>query len=55
MNAWVGSLRATVSPDIGLDLGTANTVVYERGAGVIVSEPSKLKMAPPRARPPHRA
>ena len=40
MNAWVGSLRATVSPDIGLDLGTANTVVYERGAGVIVSEPS---------------
>jgi len=37
---WVGSLRATVSPDIGLDLGTANTVVYERGAGVIVSEPS---------------
>jgi rod shape-determining protein MreB len=34
------TLRATVSPDIGLDLGTANTVVYERGAGVIVSEPS---------------
>jgi len=34
------SLRATLSPDIGLDLGTANTVVYERGAGVIVSEPS---------------
>ena len=38
--SWAGSLRATVSPDIGLDLGTANTVVYERGAGVIVSEPS---------------
>ena len=34
------SVRATISPDIGLDLGTANTVVYERGAGVIVSEPS---------------
>jgi rod shape-determining protein MreB len=34
------SVRSTVSPDIGLDLGTANTVVYERGAGVIVSEPS---------------
>jgi rod shape-determining protein MreB len=34
------SLRSTISPDIGLDLGTANTVVYERGAGVIVSEPS---------------
>jgi rod shape-determining protein MreB len=36
----VGTLRSTISPDIGLDLGTANTVVYERGAGVIVSEPS---------------
>ena len=36
----LGSLRSTVSPDIGLDLGTANTVVYERGAGVLVSEPS---------------
>jgi rod shape-determining protein MreB len=34
------SLRTTFSPDIGLDLGTANTVVYERGSGVIVSEPS---------------
>jgi len=36
----LSSVRATISPDIGLDLGTANTVVYERGAGVIVSEPS---------------
>ncbi|MBV9103682.1 MAG: rod shape-determining protein [Candidatus Eremiobacteraeota bacterium] len=36
----LGSLRASISPDIGLDLGTANSVVYERGAGVIVSEPS---------------
>lgn len=40
MNGLLGSVRSTVSPDIGLDLGTANTVVYERGAGVIVSEPS---------------
>ena len=38
---FIGSMRATLSgPDIGLDLGTANTVAYERGAGVIVSEPS---------------
>jgi rod shape-determining protein MreB len=36
----LGSLRSTVSPDIGLDLGTANTVVYERGAGILISEPS---------------
>ena len=40
MSTFVGSVRSTVSPDLGLDLGTANTVVYERGAGVVVSEPS---------------
>jgi rod shape-determining protein MreB len=36
----IGSVRSTLSPDLGLDLGTSNTVVYERGAGVLVSEPS---------------
>ncbi len=36
----LGSVRSTVSPDIGLDIGTTNTVVYERGAGVLISEPS---------------
>jgi len=36
----IGSLRSTFSPDLGIDLGTANTVVYEYGNGVIVSEPS---------------
>jgi rod shape-determining protein MreB len=40
LSPFVETIRATVSPDIGLDLGTANTVVYERGAGVIISEPS---------------
>ena len=40
MSRLAASVRATISPDLGLDLGTANTVVYERGAGVIVSEPS---------------
>ena len=40
MSTVLNTLRSTISPDIGLDLGTANTVVYERGAGVIVSEPS---------------
>jgi rod shape-determining protein MreB len=35
-----GTLRSTFSPDLGIDLGTANTVVYEYGNGVIVSEPS---------------
>jgi rod shape-determining protein MreB len=40
VSAFFDTVRSTVSPDIGLDLGTANTVVYERGAGVVVSEPS---------------
>jgi rod shape-determining protein MreB len=35
-----GTLRSTFSPDLGIDLGTANTVVYEEGSGVLVSEPS---------------
>lgn len=29
-----------VSNDIGIDLGTANTLVYLRGKGIVVSEPS---------------
>jgi rod shape-determining protein MreB len=37
----MGSFRSTVSPDLGLDLGTANTVVYERG-GAVMSEPSAV-------------
>ena len=40
MSTMVASIRSTISPEIGLDLGTANTVVYERGAGVMISEPS---------------
>ena len=28
------------SNDIGIDLGTANTLVYLRGHGIVISEPS---------------
>ena len=42
MMPWLDSARATFSPEIGLDLGTANTVVYDRTAGVFVSEPSMV-------------
>jgi rod shape-determining protein MreB len=28
------------SNDIGIDLGTANTLVYLRGKGIIINEPS---------------
>jgi rod shape-determining protein MreB and related proteins len=37
---FLGSVRSTLAPDIGIDLGTANTVVYDRARGAIVSEPS---------------
>lgn len=30
----------TISTDIGIDLGTANTLVYVRGKGVVLSEPT---------------
>ena len=36
----INTVRSTISPDIGIDLGTANTVIYERNAGIIMSEPS---------------
>lgn len=29
-----------LSNDIGIDLGTANTLVYVRGAGIVLNEPS---------------
>lgn len=33
-------LFAKFSNDIGIDLGTANTLVYLRGAGIVINEPS---------------
>src|SRR5918998_1841025 len=33
-----GSLRA--GGDVAIDLGTANTVIYVRGRGIVLSEPS---------------
>lgn len=35
-----GNVLRTISTDIGIDLGTANTLVYQRGKGVIVNEPT---------------
>jgi rod shape-determining protein MreB and related proteins len=40
----VRSLFNFSSRDIAIDLGTANTVVYVRGAGIITSEPSVVAM-----------
>lgn len=33
-------LFSTFSQDIGIDLGTANTLVYVRGKGIVINEPS---------------
>lgn len=33
-------LRRMFSHDIGIDLGTANTLVYVRGRGIVINEPS---------------
>jgi rod shape-determining protein MreB len=31
---------SNLSPDIGIDLGTANTLVYVKGRGIVINEPS---------------
>ena len=33
---------AIVAPDIGIDLGTANTQVYVKRKGIVINEPSLL-------------
>jgi rod shape-determining protein MreB len=40
----MGFLFNFSSRDIAIDLGTANTVVYVRGEGIITSEPSVVAM-----------
>lgn len=36
----VGRLFGSISKDIGIDLGTANTLVYLKGKGIVINEPS---------------
>lgn len=38
--AYINRLFDSVSTDIGIDLGTANTLVYVRGKGIIINEPT---------------
>ena len=35
-----GRFRGIFSYDISIDLGTANTLVYVRGEGIVLNEPS---------------
>ena len=39
------SLSSFLSEDMGLDLGTANTLVYVKGKGIILNEPSVVAIA----------
>ncbi len=36
----IGSVFKAFSSDIGVDLGTCNTLIYIRGRGIVISEPS---------------
>jgi len=36
----MGFFSGMVSNDIGIDLGTANTLVYVKGRGIVINEPS---------------
>jgi rod shape-determining protein MreB len=40
----VGKLSGFFSSDIGIDLGTANTLVYVRGKGIVLAEPSVVSV-----------
>lgn len=40
INAFLKRIMGLISNDIGIDLGTANTLVYVPGKGVIINEPS---------------
>lgn len=35
-----GFLRSYFSTDMAIDLGTANTLIYVRGKGIVLDEPS---------------
>lgn len=41
---YVERLLGALSNDIGIDLGTANTLVYVKGKGIVINEPSIVAM-----------
>ncbi|HSX24708.1 MAG TPA: rod shape-determining protein, partial [Candidatus Andersenbacteria bacterium] len=41
---FVNNFFGRFSQDIGIDLGTANTLVYVRGKGVVINEPSVVAL-----------
>ena len=41
----IGSFKGIFSADLAIDLGTANTLVYVKGKGIILNEPSVVAIA----------
>src|ERR1039458_8106958 len=44
-----GSLLGALSSDMAIDLGTANTLVYVKGRGIVLNEPSVVATITTRA------
>jgi rod shape-determining protein MreB len=40
-----GSLLGMLSSDMAIDLGTANTLVYVKGRGIVLNEPARSRSA----------
>jgi len=40
VESFFGKISGVLSQDIGIDLGTANTLVYVKGKGIVINEPS---------------
>ena len=43
--SWLNALTGFGGRDMAVDLGTANTLVYVRGRGIVLSEPSVVASA----------
>ena len=41
----LGRMLGLLSADMAIDLGTANTLVYVKGRGIVVNEPSVVAIA----------
>ena len=46
LRRWKDSFLGLFSNDIGIDLGTANTLVYVKGRGIVINEPSIVAVNP---------
>lgn len=43
-SSFIGKILGKVSQDIAIDLGTANTLVYVKGRGIVIREPSVVAL-----------